>query len=115
MNVTFTENFGSAKMHNTTKYYGAAGITLQPNSTFSDVMMSNINHQPGKYNISIYFDYGEINSVFTDWNSTYALANRTLTIVGATQSIKIIQGFAIALAAISAFVVIIVIYNKIKK
>lgn len=116
MNVSFMENFGKSKVYNITKSYGVNGEVLFSNNTFTDIIESKINYIPGKYNISIYFEYGASNGLFPDeWNSTYALANKTVEVTGTTQSIKIARGFVIVLGIITGFVIILFIYNKVTK
>lgn len=117
MNVTFMEIFGrSTEFHNTTKFYGEE-VRLSSNETFTDVISAKIDYEPGEYNVSIFFDYDLSNKAEDshEWNSTYAMANTTVKIIGIGQPLKIFQGFLILLGSITGIVVIGVIYTKIKK
>jgi hypothetical protein len=117
MNVSFMETFGrSREIHNTSKYYGD-DVRLTTNTTFTDVISAKIEYEPGSYNVSIFFDYdlsGQADES-AEWNSTYALANSTVEIVGIGQPLQIARGFGIILGSITGIIVIGVIYTKIKK
>ncbi|MHA2171796.1 MAG: hypothetical protein ACXAB7_18125 [Candidatus Kariarchaeaceae archaeon] len=117
MNVSFMETFGRSKeFHNTSKFYGD-DVRLATNDTFTDVISAKIEYEPGKYNVSIFFDFdlSGKKDESAEWNSTFALANSTVEIVGVGQPLEIARGFGIVLGSITGIIVLGLVYTKIKK
>ncbi len=121
MNVTFVELLGQSsvrdpKLHDFVKEYPQDTVRLEHNEIYADNFRSEINLNPGKYNVSIGFGV-QNSSIASDLTREYryGLVNQTVEVIGTSQSVNIARGIGYFLLAVTGLSIIYYIYSKFRK
>ncbi len=111
MNVTFAIGTQRIKLINASKTYDTDRKQFEINETFTDTILVDINFDPGRYNVSIFFVVIPTGSTALAENK-YALANATFTVRGVSTEQEFLQGVLITAIVLAGLFALYVIYNR---
>ncbi len=102
---------GNTDVLNMSKTYPAERQELPTNSSFTDTFKTEVNYNPGTYNVSIFFMYSN-NSDGSSLEKVYSLINQTVIIEGVNDYTRFVIGFAYAVGFAIVIVIGLIVYNN---